>query len=359
MASARAPVKVWLATCRLALVALALVASAIGCGDDTHALDFQIGFASSELAARAERLEARILLGGCDGDDALYTSSFAADEMGELPKELGSGRFGFAARALDDGCRWYAAGCRELALPRNGDARTLVMLEAMATPAVDCDAEGCDERACRAPAMDDAMVPIEAGRPDTGVQPPPPVDSGARDAQPPDATPPVDAGPPVMIELEAEAGDPLRAPLMRISDAMVSGGEYITYPWTSEQTLDQRNMLKRNLPPADDDADGIAVYQFEITVPGEYRLWGRVQPPTLEEDSFWVQIDDQPWLQWNDISHETPWHWDDVRPFETRLARFLIPFEAGPHRIVLSYRELGARLDKFLLTNDLDFIPSG
>jgi hypothetical protein len=29
------------------------------------------------------------------------------------------------------------------------------------------------------------------------------------------------------------------------------------------------------------------------------------------------------------------------------------------HRIVLSYRELGARLDKFLLTNDLDFVPSG
>jgi len=359
MASAPAVVKVWLASFWRAPFWLAFGSLALGCGDDTHALDFQIGFASSELAARVQQLEARILLGGCDGDEVLYSSSFAVDEMGALPKALGSGRFGFAARALDGSCRWYAAGCRELALPNSGDGRALVMLEAMDTPALDCDADGCDDGACRGPAVVDAMVPIEAGRPDTGVQPPPPVDSGAPDAEPPDAMPTVDAGPPVMIELEAEAADPLRAPLVRIADEMVSGGEYIAYPWTPDQTLADRNMLKRNMPPADDMADGIAVYRFEITVAGDYRLWGRVQPPTLEEDSFWVQIDDQPWLQWNDISHETPWHWDHVRPFENRLARFLIPFEVGPHRIVLSYRELGARLDKFLLTNDPDFIPSG
>jgi hypothetical protein len=286
--------------------------------------------------------------------------------MGELPSALGSGRFGFAARALDDRCRWYAAGCRELALPRDEDARALVMLEAMARPALDCAAEGCDDSACDDP-IADATVPGDAGARDGGSDAsvsPPPVDSGVRDAQPSDAEPPdvalpVDAGPPVMIELEAEAGDPLRAPLVRIADDMVSGGEYVSYPWTSEQTLAERNMLKRATPPADDSADGIAVYAFEIAVAGDYRLWGRVQPPTLEEDSFWLQIDEQPWLQWNDISHETPWHWDDVRPFENRNERFLIPLAPGMHRIVLSYRELGARLDKFLLTNDLDFVPSG
>ena len=341
------------------LASLVLLASfmLLGCEDDSHALDFQIHFASPELADRAQRVQARILLGGCEGEEDLYESTFGADEEGALPEALGDGRYGFAARAMDESCHWYASGCRELQLPRGGDGSAIVMLEAMPVPALDC-AAGCESRAC--PGGLDGGSGGSGGTGDAG----PPRDAGMGDGQvsdgaAPDAVPPDDAGPPVMLEIEAEDGDPLRAPLAVIQAEMVSGGAYVAYPWKAEQTLEERNMLKRAMPPADDDADGIAVYAFEVTVSGAYRLWGRVNPPTLEEDSFWLRIDDGAWIQWNDISHETPWHWDHVRPFETRNERFLIPLEAGTHKLVLSYRELGCRIDKFLFTNDPDFVPSG
>ena len=332
--------------------ALLGLGGALGCEDETNALEFQIKFGSPVLADRAQRVEARILLGGCEGEEALYESTFGVDEEGALPSALGDGRYGFTARALDASCHWYAAGCRELVLPRNEDGSAVVMLEAMPVPELECGMS-CTNRACDA--EPDAGPPRDAGTRDAG----PKLDARVPDGATRDATTPVEAGPPVMFEIEAEDGDPLRAPLQVIEDAMVSGGKYISYPWKSEQTLEERNMLKRAMPPADDDADGIAIYRFEVEVAGAYRLWGRVNPPTLEEDSLWLRIDDGPWIQWNDISHETPWHWDHVRPFETRNERFLIPFDAGMHKLVISYRELGCRIDKFLFTNDPDYAPSG
>jgi hypothetical protein len=325
-------------------------ASCAGCsGDEPRALDFRIQFTNAALAARAARIEARILLAGCHGDEALYASSFAPDARGALPEALADGRYGFDARALDVGCRWYAHGCVELSLPAEGSAT--VMLRALPSPALDCASEGCDSLACEGES--DAAVVVDNMDAATSADGASGGTGGSSDD---------DSGEPflpVAIEIEAESADPLRAPLQRIDDPMVSGGQYISYPWADDQTLDQRNMLKRAMPPSDDSADGLAFYDFELPAGGDFRLWGRVNPPTLEEDSFWLRIDDQPWIQWNDIAHEDPWHWDDVRPFEMRNERFLIPLEPGAHRLVISYRELGARLDKLLLTNDAELVPSG
>jgi hypothetical protein len=339
---------------RAQLLVLAGALCASCSSDRPRALDFRIQFGSPALAGRAARIEARILLAGCDGDEALYASSFAPDQRGALPEVLANGRYGFDARALDRGCRWYAHGCMELSLPNSGDGSALVTLNALPSPALDCASDGCDARACMAEA--DAAVARDAGDMDAASADGAPRDAANADDE--DATS-GDASLPVTIEIEAESADPLRAPLMRIDDPMVSGGAYISYPWTSDQTLDQRNMLKRAEPPADDSADGLAFYAFELPAGGDFRLWGRVNPPTLEEDSFWLRIDDQPWVQWNDIAHETPWHWDDVRPFENRNERFLITLAPGAHRLLISYRELGARLDKLLLTSDAELVPSG
>jgi hypothetical protein len=337
---------------RAGLLVLACALCA-GCSDDPRALDFRIQFANAALAQRAARIEARILLHGCDGDEALYVSSFAPDERGALPEVLANGRYGFDARALDLGCRWYAHGCSELSLPSGGHGFAVVTLNALPSPALDCASDGCDSRACMAGT--DAATSRDAGELDAASAD----GATARDAAGDDDDGGGDASLPVTIEIEAEDADPLRAPLMRIDDPMVSGGAYISYPWTSDQTLDQRNMLKRAMPPADDSADGLAFYAFELPAGGDFRLWGRVNPPTLEEDSFWLRIDDQPWIQWNDIAHEDPWHWDDVRPFETRNERFFITLTPGTHDMVISYRELGARLDKLLLTSDAELVPSG
>jgi hypothetical protein len=98
---------------------------------------------------------------------------------------------------------------------------------------------------------------------------------------------------------------------------------------------------------------------FELPRSAQYRLWGRVIAPTLDEDSFWVRVDDGEWIQWNDISHQDQtWHWDDIRPFETRADRYMVPLAEGPHTLRISYRELGAKIDRVVVASELDWVPS-
>jgi hypothetical protein len=160
-----------------------------------------------------------------------------------------------------------------------------------------------------------------------------------------------------MFELEAESADPLSSPLMRIDDATASGGAYICYPHDPMLTLEEWQALKRATPPPDDATDGLAIYEFDVPRPGNYRLWGRVITETLDEDSFWLRIDGGAWIQWNDIDHGSGWHWVDVRSFERRTERLVLALDAGPHTLVLSYRELGSQLDKLFFSTDLDFVP--
>ena len=69
--------------------------------------------------------------------------------------------------------------------------------------------------------------------------------------------------------------------------------------------------------------------------------------------------DDGEWIQWNDISHQDQtWHWDDLRPFESRADRFMVPFSEGPHMLQVSYRELGAKLDRLVIASELDWVPT-
>src|SRR5262249_15232380 len=103
-------------------------------------------------------------------------------------------------------------------------------------------------------------------------------------------------------------------------------GAYLSYPQDAALTLEENQALKRATPPADDGAGGLAIFRFDLPRDARYRLWGRVIAPTLDEDSFWVRIDDGEWIQWNDISHQDmTWHWDHIRPFETRADRFIVP----------------------------------
>ena len=163
--------------------------------------------------------------------------------------------------------------------------------------------------------------------------------------------------PPVQIALEAESAEVLSEPLVRTDNELASGGAYISYPSDTAIPLAERQALKRAVPPLNDDAGGIALYRFDVPRSGSYRLWGRVITPTLDEDSFWLRVDDRAWVQWNDIAHSDTWFWVDVRPFEQRLERWIVELDEGEHVIRLSYREIGARIDQLLLTTDVDFVP--
>jgi hypothetical protein len=339
------------------LLPVCFAVALLGCKSDAEPLRWEIQFTSRSLGARAALVESRILKGGCDAEEILYVSAFAPDEAGTRPPELEQGSYGLIARAQDGDCLWYAQGCTEVSLPRSG-APVRVMLAALDDETLDCD--GCDAARCRGGSADmdasrDARVPIDmpdAAEPRDGGGDPIDEDGGG-EPEPDSSLPP----PPVVISLEPEMAERVDPPLLVLQDEFASGGAYISYP-DDAPTLEENQALKRATPPADDDAGGLAFIPFEVPRDAYYRLWGRVITPSLDTDSFWLRIDDGEWLQWNDISHQDQtWHWDDVRPFEMRADRYVVPLAAGPHLLRVSYRELGSKLDRIVIASELDWVP--
>jgi len=163
------------------LLAVPLVSTwTSGCGEDTRGLEWVIQTESDDLTARITFVEARIVDGGCAGDDDVYTTSFALDGAAASmePPELDPGNWGFSARAHDGDCRWIADGCVEVELPRDDD-RVVVVLREIAGSAA-CPADECMDGIC------EGALP-DAGPPDAGPGDAGPEDGGGMDAGPEDA----------------------------------------------------------------------------------------------------------------------------------------------------------------------------
>jgi polygalacturonase len=154
------------------------------------------------------------------------------------------------------------------------------------------------------------------------------------------ATPPT-----VTVTAEAESGT-VTAPMQIEADPAASGGHDVTVAAGNNS---------KSSPPA----NGSTVIPFTVGAAGTYRLWGRVIAPSNEDDSFWVRVDNGPWTDWNDIPTASSWHWASVTDDTAGDAPVLPALVAGAHTIIVAYREDGARLDRILVTNDLDLTPTG
>jgi len=116
------------------------------------------------------------------------------------------------------------------------------------------------------------------------------------------------------------------------------------YLWITEGTGDK--ML----------SDGaIVYYNLNISVPGDYYIWGRVIAPDGNSDSFFVNLDGA--LHLWDIEHGNAWHWDLVND---RYGDDPVVFELkkGTYELMLVQREDGTKIDKLLITNDMGYIPT-
>lgn len=87
-------------------------------------------------------------------------------------------------------------------------------------------------------------------------------------------------------------------------------------------------------PPS---TEGWVSLDFNLSSSAEYGIWGRVRAPSPNEDSFWVKVNSQSWLNWNNLSTTNEWTWKKVG---TRS------LNAGSNTITIGYREDGAHLDK-------------
>ena len=139
------------------------------------------------------------------------------------------------------------------------------------------------------------------------------------------------------IWLEAECGT-VGALWEIASDSLASNGIYVTI---------QSGFASTGSAPV--DSNGHIVYGINASENGTYTTWGRVIAPTSDDDAFWVKMDDESWLSWNDITLSTSWTWVKIDTFT--LAE-------GEHTFTVAYNEDGARLDKIFITLS-DSIPSG
>jgi PKD repeat protein len=147
------------------------------------------------------------------------------------------------------------------------------------------------------------------------------------------------------IWLEAEDADKIN-PLMEIaSDPSASGGSYIWVP--------DRGGWK---------GLGYARYIITIATPGDYKICGRVQAPTNADNSFLVQMDNDPDRTWT-IALTDSWAWDEVNHWgsgtetDPEIDPVIFALSAGEHVLMIKHREDGTKLDRLLITNDLAYLP--
>jgi RNA polymerase sigma factor (sigma-70 family) len=147
----------------------------------------------------------------------------------------------------------------------------------------------------------------------------------------------------VYLWQEAENGS-FTAPFAIHDDARASNGHYLAVA----AGMNAKKAVA---------AAGHSSLRFDLAAAGKFKIWGRVIAPTSGDDSFWVRLDDGPWLKWNDIAPGNHWHWDEVQD-DAAVGPSTFDLAAGAHTLTIAYREDGARLDRVLLTNDLAFTPA-
>ena len=79
-------------------------------------------------------------------------------------------------------------------------------------------------------------------------------------------------------------------------------------------------------------------------------------------DSFFVSVDGQPAMTWHVLQGGDTWVWDVLtdRLFSDERDSSnpnVYHFDVGPHSIEFIQRESGVKLDRLVLSKDLDFTP--
>lgn len=137
------------------------------------------------------------------------------------------------------------------------------------------------------------------------------------------------------------------------------GGEYFPYIVKSDiEASDQiylgvhGNPIKGSAPS---DSEGNIYFNVDVPADGTYRLWIRLSVTYDGADKIWMKMDDQPWYLWENFWNQgfikDCWGWGYL-PVTFNLT-------AGTHKLRLAYYSWVPKLDKMLLTTDMDYVPNG
>jgi hypothetical protein len=201
-----------------------------------------------------------------------------------------------------------------------------------------------------APPVETDVPPTETPVPATDT-PVPPTDTPAPEPTPePTATPEqVAALPPVEGPLPLT----IEADLLQLSGPMVTGQDpaasvgYIE-PSESDQSWDGYG----DLPPT-----GEASIDIVVPSDGTYTIWSRMWYGHVDANSFWLIVDDQqPIKIGNDDGPYEVWQWVGWKD-GSRSDKVTVELTEGQHTLRVVGREAGTRIDKLLITDDLNYTP--
>jgi hypothetical protein len=89
-------------------------------------------------------------------------------------------------------------------------------------------------------------------------------------------------------------------------------------------------------------AHGRGRTDFRLAGPQAVKVWALVGAPDVNNDSFWVRIDQGSWIRWNGFADSTC---DDVHDSLNGNQAVTFNLSAGSHFLEFAYREVGATLD--------------
>lgn len=172
------------------------------------------------------------------------------------------------------------------------------------------------------------------------------VDGGEADAAGnPDADMPVPM--PLVRYVEAEAADSIRAPFAARSDSAASGNMFVS------QTT---GML--NDDPSRTDV-GLLTFNFSLSMAGETSFWARVRAARIDTNSFWVRVDDRPWVKYNDFpTGNASFEWSQIFDRDNDFQAMVYDLDVGDHVLEVLYREPNAELDRVFISQDMNEVPT-
>lgn len=122
-----------------------------------------------------------------------------------------------------------------------------------------------------------------------------------------------------------------------IPDDQASNGHYVTVrPGT------------QSLNSGVSDDFGLVKLDFQTASAGNYIVYGRLNCPSADDDSFWLKMDNSSFANHNGLG-TSGWQWKELSQYD---------LAAGEHTLLVSYREDGALLDKLFITK-YNELPSG
>lgn len=146
-----------------------------------------------------------------------------------------------------------------------------------------------------------------------------------------------------MIRIPGSAGR-INSDFHILTDDRTINGKYLL-------SIHQKKEL--NKPPSKADV----VYKFQVSKAGNYHVWARVMAESGRENSFWIRVDEKPWILWNGFENSGSWSWEQLYDYSPGAKPVVFELKKGSHTIEIAHRERNTGLDEIVITDIPGFFP--